>query len=94
MSEVVNELYTFPVKIDDAQFQALRDHLRPSTWNWGKPRLNDALMEQIEVFGSALSRAEDWTLHRLARQSIDERSRAWRQPVQWLDECTDIRGPT
>ena len=40
MSEVVNKLYTFLVKIDDAQFQALRDHLRQSTWDWDKPRLD------------------------------------------------------
>ena len=47
MRQVVNRLYTFHVKIDDPQFQAMLELWQPAIRNWDEPTLDTGLMEPI-----------------------------------------------
>ena len=51
MREVTDKIYTFLQKWDDPEFEAVRERWRRETWDWGKPKLDTALMKQIEVLG-------------------------------------------
>ena len=50
MRQIVNKIYTFLAKMDDADFMAWRDFLRPQTEHWDKPRLDRTLMHFVEEY--------------------------------------------
>ena len=50
MRQIVNKIYTFLVKMDDPDFEAWRDFLRPQTNNWDRPRIDRTLMHFVEEY--------------------------------------------
>ena len=47
MRQVVDRLYTFHVKIDDPDFQAMLAFWQPATRSWNAPKLDDDFMAAI-----------------------------------------------
>lgn len=50
MREIVNKIYTFLVKMEDPDFAAWRDFVRPQTDKWDKPKLDTTLMRFVEEY--------------------------------------------
>ena len=50
MRQIVNKIYTFLAKMDDADFTAWRDFLQPQTEHWDKPRLDRTMMHFVEEY--------------------------------------------
>ena len=50
MREIVNKIYTFLVKMDDPDFTAWRDFVRPQAEHWDKPKLDRTLMHFVEEY--------------------------------------------
>ena len=50
MRQIVNKIYTFLAKMDDADFAAWRDFLQPQTEHWDKPRLDRTMMHFVEEY--------------------------------------------
>ena len=57
LREVTDKIYTFLLKKGDPQFEAVCDDWRREILEWGKPRLDTALMKQVEVLGAADGKA-------------------------------------
>ena len=50
MRQIVNKIYTFLAKMDDADFAAWWDFLQPQTEHWDKPRLDRTMMHFVEEY--------------------------------------------
>ena len=48
MRQIVNKIYTFQVKMDDPDFIAWRDFVRPQAEHWDRPRIDRTLMHFVE----------------------------------------------